>query len=222
MLYIYLAVTPGFSQMAHSLIASVYKHSVISDVAFVYDTFDESDAEQINTLKMFRIYELALRVNPGDKILKLDVDMIVNVHPCRMFDNVTADVIVASRHYKCRFPLNAGTVGYVVNERSRAFLRFFCRQLGEKTWQPYREFQRRFGRGDKQHFLDEQDLLCTAWENQGSLPLGVKMHDAGPYWNWTVEKNAYELLGLIDNPDYGIIHFKGDQKTFLTKGASHE
>jgi len=217
MLYIYLAVTPNFSRMAHALIASIQRHAPVGDMAFIYDTFDESYAEIINTLKMLSILELADRLKDGDKILKLDVDMVVNVHPAKIFEKIDADIIITTRHYQCRYPLNAGTVGYVVNVCTRGFLRFFVAQLEQKTWQPYRDYQRRYGRGDSPHFLDEQDLLCAAWENQNSLPVGVRMHDAGPRWNWTVENGAESLVSLIDNPDYPILHFKGDQKEILTK-----
>lgn len=216
MLYIYIAVTPRMADMANRFIQTINQHVYIGGYRLIYDTFDDCEADKINTLKMQRILYVAESLRINDNLLKLDIDMIVNDHPQKIFDdNIDSDILVTTRQYKCKHLLNAGTVGYRINSRSLEFLIFFNQQLHSKSWKPYVDYQIKHNRqSDTIGWWDEQDLLCTMWENREKLPFDVTMKDAGPKWNWCAEC-VDELIEVISSSEYHILHFKGDQKAAI-------
>jgi hypothetical protein len=176
-------------------------------------------ARKQNALRIELLKSLDLRF--GDHVIVSDIDVIFQSDPFAVF-GTEFDVFFTTRHYQYHYAVNSGVWGFRVNERSKRFVTFFIRQVFARSWKSEREFGSRFGRNPYgPGWYVDQDFLCTVYENLGSLPReisGVRFYDAGFKYNFCPSYDIYgeaaveELKSKLGNPDYVVLHLKGELK----------
>mgnify|MGYP000529114082 CR=1 FL=1 len=222
--YVYIITDFKMESLADKLVASPNLRN-----CRCYVDIYTGDIGKINTVKMKTLCDFMSRVPDGNNVLKLDVDIILNSNPFGLFEeDVSSDVILVKRQYKCRYKVNSGVVGFRANKRSRDFLLWFCKQLESKSWTRYSDFQMTYGRGTKLHWLDEQDLFCVCAESTPAVrqtQFDATIGLVRPKWNWTCQFDNPEspnhavcvknMLEKIGDSSYPVLHFKGGLKKYI-------
>ena len=156
----------------------------------------------------------------GDQVFVLDDDLIAQDDIFDAFKE-EFDVCLTTRHYSYWYVINAGVWGFKWNETTRKFIDFYVNQIRNPTWAPLNEFRRRYSRGSSLDWWVDQDFLCVVKTN--SLPFSCNIKDLGPQYNFcpSVEENLpgtfevakKQILEMVGNKKYKILHLKGRLKT---------
>jgi hypothetical protein len=175
-----------------------------------------------NNRRMCNKIECIRRINfnDGDRIFVLDDDLIVQDDIFKAFET-DFDVCVTSRHYDYWYKINAGVWGMKWGSPAREFLDFYISQIKNPTWTPLVEFRQKFGRDGSLDWWVDQDFLCVAYENK--VPIQYNLFDIGPKYNFcpsveenipgTFESAKKDLLSVVGNKEFKILHLKGRLKT---------
>jgi len=166
---------------------------------------------------------LSYQFEKDDNVFILDDDLIIQDDIFKVFSN-NFDVCITSRHYKYWYVINGGVWGFKYNEKSKEFLKYYISQIYNPTWFPLVMFRSKFARNKSFDWWVDQDFLCVVKEN--GVPINnCKVLDIGYKYNFcpSVEENipqTYELakseiLKVVGNQEYKILHFKGRLKNII-------
>jgi len=170
----------------------------------------------------------------GDQILVFDNDLLFQNDPFRMFlDNKNGDLYythcIMSKPESLRpeglwksvrYRVNGGVRGFIANENSRKFLNFWIDNLLNPTWDKWIEHP-----PHRSHQADKARTVIDWWGDQDFLncvdindpPFELKRIDATYKYNyftstWGFFNDELNMGNKIGNPDYCVIHFKGNFK----------
>jgi Nucleotide-diphospho-sugar transferase len=179
-------------------------------------------AQKSIALKIDLLKYLDLR--HGDRVIVSDLDILFQGDPFSVFEN-DFDVFFTTRHYDYHYPINGGIWGFRVNERSRRFIVYYIRQMYTKSWNQLRKFKKRFHRLPYGFgWFDDQDFLCTVYENLKTLPeeiSNVRFYDAGyrfnycPSYDTDGQAAVQDLKSKLGNKDFVVLHLKGELKQLI-------
>lgn len=189
------------------------------------------DPKSICGFRVSHVANLAQSFKNGvDSLVVLDSDTLVQGDIFGMFREKYCDVLLTSRQYPCRYPVNAGVQGYKITHGSKNFLKHYASQLKDKTWPPFVDFQKRFKRFvPGYNWLDDQDYLCAVYLScvieSKDHPAGISIDDVGPYYNWSESEDSVVRAGYprsvegmlkkIGDPRYKVLHFRGGFKSLM-------
>ncbi len=161
-----------------------------------------------------------VRLNENDRIICFDPDILLQDDPFKMFEG-KPDMIYTTRHYKCKFSVNAGVFGFAGTKAGKRALNFFVEQLHKKDWEEYKAFLKRYEHYYMCDWWVDQDFICCV--DQYGLPFEAKAKNCGPEWNYcpdygslpidpikydNVKKDLFSKIGT----KYKALHFKGKMK----------
>lgn len=228
--YVRIVADKAFMPLAQK----VFDRLAVEDECIIVDIIEYHEkVDMINSVKYIELREYFSQLQNDDRIIQMDADVFINANPFGMFEESSADILLAERQYACRYPYNAGVVGFRVNPNTRRFLDFYCSQLINKTWNPYIDFQRSFGRTSRlAQWFDDQDLfiVCMNQYFLNSTPFEATMGEVSPKWNWTESHDTKNtkiasdrafneavrnMMFKVGDKNYPVLHFKGGMKDVL-------
>jgi hypothetical protein len=188
--HIYLAATDDFLPYARLALKSMLNHSMPATIFC-----DRCDVEysKVPIWLTRQAYHAVQRIPRGDWLIKIDADMLFYADIAGFVNDRAGDVVITTRQYKCKFSINAGIWAVRHTFNGLSFMREFVGALPNTA-----------------EWWDDQNYLCAAWDRKDA-----RMCDAGPLWNWTIEKDTH---GNIPE-DVKVVHFNRQDKSDMIEQA---
>lgn len=202
-----------------------------------YVTEDELRLGRMGS-KVLTQYRFINALPDGSKVISADADLHFLKDPFEAFkpyiysktQDQKFDIVVTTRPYQYKYPINAGVVMFNVNDRVRRFLTFVMSQLYDLTWQPLIDFQKKFGHTGTDWYID-QDLWCAVYLNRQEIleRFDVLVDDIGPSMNYcphadgdSTEQGKQQLMQAYNEKSVHVLHLKSRLKELLFEGKLNE